>query len=150
MVYHHLRGSPWQHPLEDGVGEGVGNITYPRGKATLLYNQLVSHPHHMPIDTLNILLQTCPRLSMMCNRCMNGRVQNSTLCWSLNGKQLPYRRGKLGTTIMQAWWQIDVLCSCRSTITIWHNTLGWCINEFYVFGASIVWLLCIVCYVVYM
>jgi hypothetical protein len=24
MVHHHLKGLPWQHPLDDGVGEGVG------------------------------------------------------------------------------------------------------------------------------
>jgi hypothetical protein len=48
MVHHHLKGSPWQHPLEDGVGEGVGNITYSWGKATLLYNQAASPHHPMP------------------------------------------------------------------------------------------------------
>jgi hypothetical protein len=50
-----------------------------------------------------------PDLSIvMCNGCMSGRVQNSTPYWSLNGKQLSYERGKLGTTTKQAWWQIVV------------------------------------------
>jgi hypothetical protein len=138
MVHHHLRGLPWQDLLEDGVKERVGSITYPRGKASPLYNQAVSPPHHMPMDTLNTLLQTCPRSSMMCNECTSERVQNSTLCWSSNGKQLPHGQRKLGTTTRQAWWQIGVSRSCRSTITIWHIILGWCLNEFYVLWAYVV------------
>jgi hypothetical protein len=131
MIYHHLRWSPWHDPLEDSVEEGVGTITYPWGKAHLLYNQVVS-PHTIPIDTLNTLLQTCPQSSTMCNGCTSGIVLNSTPCWSLNGKQLLHGRGKFGTTTRQAWWQISISRSRRSTINIWHITFGWCLNEFYV------------------
>jgi hypothetical protein len=74
MMHHHLRGSSWQHPLEDVVEEGVGSIIYPRGKAPLLYNQVVSPPHPIPMDTLNTLLQTHPQSSTMCNECMSGWV----------------------------------------------------------------------------
>jgi hypothetical protein len=38
----------------------VCNITYPLGKAPLLYNQVVSPRYPMPMDTLNTLLQTRP------------------------------------------------------------------------------------------
>jgi hypothetical protein len=85
----------------------------------------------MPMDTLNTLLQTHPRSSTMCNGCMSGRIWNSTPCWSLNGKQLPHRWASLGTTTRQTWWHIDVSCSCRSMITIWHTTHTWCLNDFY-------------------
>jgi hypothetical protein len=70
-----------------GWGRGGGRQHHlSQDKAPLLYNQVVSHPHTLDMDTLNTLLQTYPRSSMMCNGCMSGRVQNSTPCWSLNGK----------------------------------------------------------------
>jgi hypothetical protein len=51
-----------------------------------------SYAHGYP----NILLLTRPPLSMMCNGCMSGRVQNSTPCWSPNGKQPAHGRANLG------------------------------------------------------
>jgi hypothetical protein len=137
MVHYHLSGSPWQYPIEDGVVEGVGNITYPRDKAPLIYTQVVSHPHPMPMVTLDILLLPRSQLHTMCNECISGRVQTSIPCWCPNNKQLPYGRDKFGRTTRQTCWQIIISHSCRLTITIWHTTLGWCINELYVFWAYV-------------
>jgi hypothetical protein len=137
MVSHHLRGSPWQHPLEDDIEEGVGNITYPWGKEPLLYNQIVSHPHPMPMDTLNTLLQTRPRCAMGV-WVGESRILLHVGLRMANNRHMPHGWGKLGTTTRQAWWQINVSRSCRSTITIWHITLRWCLNEFYVLRAYVV------------
>jgi hypothetical protein len=91
----------------------------------------------MHMDTPNILLPTHPPLFTMCNGCMSGRVQNSTPYWSPNGKQPPHKRSKHRTTTRQAWWQIIVSRSCRSTIIIWQISLKWCLNELYVFRAYV-------------
>jgi hypothetical protein len=86
------------------VGEGVGKITYPRDKAHLLCNQVVSHRHPTLMVTLNTLPLTHPQPSTMCNGSMSGRIQNSISCWCSNGKQLQHGWDKVGRTTRQACW----------------------------------------------